>query len=135
MDSIDSIIRVETELDRYFVWLARFEASIPRAQDAIAMPYTSPLLQAHMGCSWFKASTPGKPALCLANIIVADGTKGQKDFATLIERFLDGRDGSEARVLYLENIARPRLGYRLLRVGFQRCAHGTGEFSAYYLER
>ncbi|MCU4120721.1 hypothetical protein [Variovorax sp. N23] len=132
---MDSITHFEPELDRCFVRLARFEASVPGARDVVSRMYASPMMHAYMRYSWFKASTPGQPALCLTNIIVADGARGQKHFAGFIERFLDGNEDLDARVLYLENIVSPRFGYSLLRAGFQRCAHGTGEFPTYYLVR
>jgi len=135
MDSVDPIPCVESELDRCFVWLARFEASIPGAQDAIDKPYAGPSLQATIGYSWFKPSTPGMPALTLANVALAQGAKGQTHLAGFIERFLDGNGGLEARVLYLENVDRAGFGHWLLRAGFQRCVHETGEFPTYYLVR
>ncbi len=132
---MDCTTKLEAELDLCFAWLAQFEASIPRAHDVVSRWYTSPALQAYMRYSWFKASTPGEPALCLAHIHVSEGARGQGYFARLVERFLAGSDGLQARVLYLENIASPRFEGWLLRVGFQRCAHSAGEFSAYYVVR
>ena len=93
------------------------------------------MLQAYTRYSWFKPSTPGEPALCLANITVAGDARSLGYFARLVARFPDGSDGLKARVLYLENIASPRFERWLLRAGFQRCAHGACEFSAYYLVR
>jgi hypothetical protein len=132
---MDCPTQLETELDLYFAWLAQFEASVPRAQDVVSRWYTSSLLQAYMRYSWFKASTPGEPALCLAHIHLSEDARSQGYFARLVERFLNGSDGLQARVLYLENIASPRFEGWLLRVGFQRCKHSAGEFSAYYVVR
>jgi hypothetical protein len=132
---MDSATCLETELDRFFAWLAHFEASVPRAQNVASCWYRSPMLQAYTRYSWFKPSTPGKPALCLANITVAGDARGHGCFARLVQRFLDGNDGLKARVLYVENIASPRFERWLLGAGFQRCMHGACEFSAYYLVR
>lgn len=132
---MDCTTRLEAELDLYFAWLARFEAGVPRSQDVVSRWYTSAALQAYMRYSWFKASTPGEPALCLAHVQVCEDARGQGYFARLVERFLAGSDGLQARVLYLENIANPRFELWLVRCGFQRCAHSAGEFSAYYLVR
>ena len=132
---MDCTTNLETELDLCFAWLIQFEAGIPRAHEVASRWYTSSALQAYMRYSWFKASTPGEPALCLAHIHVSEDARGQGNFARLVERFLDGSDGLQARVLYLENVASPRFEGWLLRVGFQRCAHCAGEFSAYYLVR
>lgn len=131
---MDCTTNLEAELDLYFAWLAQFEAGIPRAHDASRW-YTSSALQASMRYSWFKASTPGEPALCLAHIHVSEAARSQGCFARLVERFLAGSDGLQARVLYLENIASPRFEGWLLRAGFQRCAHSAGEFPAYYVVR
>lgn len=132
---MDCTTKLEAELDLYFAWLAQFEASIPRAHDVVSRWYTSSVLQAYARYSWFKASTPGEPALCLAHLHVSEDARSQGCFAKLVERFLNGNDGLQARVLYLENIASPRLEGWLLRVGFQRCTQSSGEFSAYYLVR
>ncbi|MDN8617127.1 hypothetical protein [Variovorax ginsengisoli] len=132
---MDCTTKPEADLDLYFAWLARFEASIPQAQDVVSRWYTSAALQAYMRYSWFKASTPGEPALCLAHIQVAKDARGQGYFARLVDRFLEGSDGLQARVLYLENIASPRFEGWLLRVGFQRCTHSSDQFSAYYVTR
>lgn len=132
---MDSATHLDVELDCYFAWLAHFEASVPRAQNVVSCWYTSPVLQAYMRYSWFKPSTPGEPALCLANITVADDARSKGYFALLVRRFLDGGDGLKARVLYVENIASPRFERWLVRAGFRRCAHGASEFSAYYLVR
>ncbi|MDM0001376.1 hypothetical protein QTI24_22410 [Variovorax sp. J22P240] len=132
---MDCTTYIEAELDLYFAWLTQFEASIPRAHDVVSNWYTSHVLQAYTRYSWFKPSTPGAPALCLANITLADSARGQGYFARFVERFTHGGDGLQARVLYLENIASPRFEDKLLRMGFQRCNYGTGEFSAYYLVR
>lgn len=132
---MDSATYLEAELDSYFSWLKQFEASIPQEQDVVSRWYRSPILQAYMRYSWFEPSTPGEPALCLVNVTVADDVRSQGHFARVVERFLDGSDGLTARVLYLENIASPRFERWLLRVGFQRCKHGAGEFCAYYLIR
>lgn len=132
---MDSATHLETELDSYFAWLAHFEASVPRARNVVSCWYRSEMLQAYTRYSWFKPSTPGEPALCLANITVAGDARGLGYFARLVARFLDGSDGLTARVLYLENIASPRFERWLVRTGFQRCAHGACEFSAYYLVR
>lgn len=126
---------LEAELDLYFAWLAQFEASVPRAHQVVSSWYTSEVLQAYTRYSWFKASTPGEAALCLAGMSVADNCRGQGCFARFVERFTDGSDGLQARVLYLENIANPRFECWLLRMGFQRCPYGAGEFSTYYLVR
>jgi hypothetical protein len=132
---MDSMTSVETELDSYFTWLAQFESGIPSAQHVVSCWYRSPMLQAYMRYSWFKPSTPGEPALCLANITVADDARSRGYFARLVQRFLDGSDGLKARVLYVENIASPRFELWLLRAGFRRCEQGACEFSAYYLVR
>ena len=127
---------LDAELDLYFAWLVQFESSIPCARATAARWYTSPALQAYTGYSWFKASTPGVPALCIANITVAEGLRNQGFFARLVERFLDATDSLDARVLYMENIASPRFERWLLRAGFHQCVHTkTGEFSAYYVVR
>ncbi|MDM0108049.1 hypothetical protein QTH97_24080 [Variovorax sp. J22R24] len=126
---------VEAELDLFFAWLAYFEASIPQRRNVVTRWYTSPAFQAYTGYSWFKPSTPGEPALCLATILVSSDLRGQGYLTRLVERFRDGKHGLQARVLYIENIASPRFERWLLRAGFQRCTHGTGEFSAYYLVR
>lgn len=132
---MDSATDLETELDSYFTWLTHFEAGIPSAQHVVSCWYRSPVLQVYMRYSWFKPSTPGEPALCLGNVTVADEVRSRGYFARLVQRFLDGIDGLNARVLYVENIANPRFERWLLRSGFQRCAHGSSEFSAYYLAR
>ena len=132
---MDCTTYLEAELDLYFAWLAQFEASVPRARDVVSNWYTSKVLQAYTRYSWFKPSTPGEPALCLANVMVADSARGRGYFAKFVERFSNGSDGLQARVLYLENIASPRFESWLLKMGFQRCKYGTGEFSAYYLVR
>jgi hypothetical protein len=132
---MDCTTHLEAELDLCFAWLAQFEASVPRSHDIVSRWYSSEVLQAYARYSWFKASTPGEPALCLANIMVADGVRGQGWFARFVERFIDGSDGLQARVLYLENIASPRFEGWLLRAGFRQCSHAAGEFSAYYLVR
>ncbi|MDM0047778.1 hypothetical protein [Variovorax sp. J22R115] len=126
---------VEAELDLFYAWLAQFEADIPRMRHVITRWYASPALQAYTGYSWFKPSTPGEPALCLATLLVSEDLRGQGYLTRFVERFLAGKHGLEARVLYIENIASPRFEGWLLRAGFQRCTHGTGEFSAYYLIR
>lgn len=126
---------LDTELDSYFAWLARFEASVPHARNVASCWYTSPMLQAYMRYSWFKPSTPGEPALCLANVSVADDARSKGYFALLVRRFLEGTDDLKARVLYVENIASPRFERWLVRAGFRRCAHSACEFSAYYLVR
>ena len=136
MTPMDCTTRLEAELDLYFAWLARFEADVPRVRDVVSNWYSSPALQAYTRYSWFKPSTPGEPALCLANIMVSDSLRSQGYFASFIERFSNGKDGLKARVLYLENISSPRFEAWLMRVGFKRCAYATsGEFSAYYLIR
>jgi|UPI000488536A hypothetical protein len=132
---MDCTTHLEAELDLYFTWLAQFEASVPRAHDVVSSWYRSTVLQAYTRYSWFKPSTPGEPALCLANVMVADSARGQGYFARFVERFSHGNDGLQAKVLYLENIASPRFEERLRRMGFQRCSYGSGEFSAYYLSR
>ena len=132
---MDCTTYIEAELDLYFAWLAQFEASIPRAHGVVSNWYTSKVLQAYTRYSWFKPSTPGEPALCLANITLADSARGQGCFARFVERFTHGGESLQARVLYLENIASPRFEGKLIRMGFQRCNYGTGEFSAYYLVR
>lgn len=132
---MDCTTKLEAELDLCFAWLAQFEAGIPRSHGVVSRWYTSRALQAYMRYSWFKASTPGEPALCLAHIQMSEDARSQGYFARLVKRFLDGSDGLQARVLYLENIASPRFEGWLLRAGFQRCTHSTGEFSAYYVVR
>lgn len=132
---MDCATNLEDELDLYFSWLSRFEASIPQARTAVARWYTRPALQAYTGYSWFKASTPGVPALCLVSIQVAEEFRGQGCFARLVERFLHSSDDLDARVLYMENIASPRFERWPLRAGFHRCPHDAGEFSSYYLVR
>ena len=100
-----------------------------------ALVHEPSALQAYTGDPWFEASAPGV-TICLANILVAKELRGQKCFASLVERFLDGTDNLEARVLYMENIASPRFERWLALAGFHQCAYTTsGEFSAYYLVR
>lgn len=125
----------DPELDRYFVLLAAFESGIPTSQNMAPRLYASFLLHAYLRYSWFKASTPGKPALCMTNIIVTDSALGLEHFARFISRFLAGGEGLNARVIYLENIVSAALRCWLVRAGFQRCAYGTGEFPSYFLER
>ena len=132
---MDCTTKLEAELDLCFAWLAGFEASVPQAHDVVSRWYTSAALQAYLRYSWFKASTPGEPALCLAHVQVAEDARSQGYFTRLVDRFLAGSDGLQARVLYVENIASPRFEGWLLRVGFQRCAHSDGPFSAYYITR
>jgi hypothetical protein len=86
----DCATNLEDELDLYFSWLARFEASIPQARTTVARWYTRPALQAYTGYSWFKASTPSVPALCRVSIQVAEELRGQGCFGRLVERFLHG---------------------------------------------
>jgi len=132
---MDCTARLEAELDRYFDWLARFESAVPASQEVASRWYTSTVLEAYTRYSWFKASTPGEPALCLVKVLVAENARSQGYLTRLVERFLDGGDRLQARVLYLENVASPRFERWLLRVGFLRCSHSAEEFSAYYLTR
>ena len=132
---MDCTTELESELDLYFAWLTQFEAGIPTACDVASRWYTSAVLQSYTRYSWFKPSSPGEPAICLVNITVAEAMRDQGFFARLVDRFAQGRDGLQARVLYLENLANPGFENWLQRRGFRHCPFGGSTFSSCYLAR
>lgn len=129
---MDRTAEIDAEIDQLIDWLKTFEASVPLAQSVLSRWYRTEIVQSYIRYSWFTPSAAGRAAICLANVTVAEAWRGRGFLALLVDRFAQGADGLQARVLYLDNLASPRFERWLLQIGFQRCPFSGNEFASYY---
>jgi hypothetical protein len=129
---MDRTAELEAEIEQFIDWLKGFEAGVPLARNVVSSWYRTDIVQSYVRYSWFTPSAAGRPAFCLANATLAEAWRGRGFMALLVDRFAQGADGLQARVLYLENLASPRFERWLLQMGFQRCPFSGDVFSSYY---